>query len=265
MKARHKDTGEIIELAEEGIISSDGRRFCWYQVELIPEPIDDFKPSLPSTLEESEKPSEDLEEAAEISKEEGIRLQNEYIDYLAKGLKEGWERPIGAKWMMEFAKKKFIEGARWNEEQSKPKMSEDVEEEIKHYTEQSYHDTFNEQGTQDEFDWDDIAMVIEDTARHFAEWQKEQDDKALHKEWLKWKENLFEDIKRAESNGYDKGKADGIIIGKEQMMKGAVEARVFNVIPNRAVVMYDAYYPNGIPTNDRGVMGKLIFVKEEGK
>lgn len=53
MKARHKDTGEIIELAEEGIISCDGRRFCWYQVELVPEPIDDFKPSLPSGLDEA--------------------------------------------------------------------------------------------------------------------------------------------------------------------------------------------------------------------
>lgn len=53
MKARHKDTGEIIELAEEGIISSDGRRFCWYQVELIPEPIDECKPSLPSNLDEA--------------------------------------------------------------------------------------------------------------------------------------------------------------------------------------------------------------------
>ena len=53
MKARHKDTGEIIELAEEGIISCDGRRFCWYQVELIPEPIDDFKPSLPDNLDEA--------------------------------------------------------------------------------------------------------------------------------------------------------------------------------------------------------------------
>jgi len=52
MKARHKDTGEIIELAEEGIISHDGRRFCWYQVELIPEPIDEVKPSLPSNLDE---------------------------------------------------------------------------------------------------------------------------------------------------------------------------------------------------------------------
>lgn len=53
MKARHKDTGEIIELAEEGIISRDGRRFCWYQVELIPEPIDESKVSLPSELDEA--------------------------------------------------------------------------------------------------------------------------------------------------------------------------------------------------------------------
>lgn len=53
MKARHKDTGEIIELAEEGIISCDGRRFCWYQVEIIPEPIDECKPSLPSNLDEA--------------------------------------------------------------------------------------------------------------------------------------------------------------------------------------------------------------------
>ena len=63
MKARHKDTGEIIELAEEGIISRDGRRFCWYQVELIPEPIDECKPSLPSNLDslQQEQPEVDLE------------------------------------------------------------------------------------------------------------------------------------------------------------------------------------------------------------
>lgn len=53
MKARHKDTGEIIELAEQGIVSHDGRRFCWNQVELIPEPIDEFKSSLPSNLDEA--------------------------------------------------------------------------------------------------------------------------------------------------------------------------------------------------------------------
>lgn len=53
MKALHKDTGEIIQLAEEGVISSDGRRFCWYQVELLPEPIDEVQPSLPDNLDEA--------------------------------------------------------------------------------------------------------------------------------------------------------------------------------------------------------------------
>ena len=41
MKAIHRDTGEIIELAEEGITARDGRHFCWYQVDLLPEPIDE--------------------------------------------------------------------------------------------------------------------------------------------------------------------------------------------------------------------------------
>lgn len=54
MKARHKDTGEIIELAEEGIIAHDGRHFCWYQVELIPEPIDEVKSFLPANLDNAE-------------------------------------------------------------------------------------------------------------------------------------------------------------------------------------------------------------------
>lgn len=90
MKARHKDTGEIIELAEEGIISCDGRRFCWYQVELIPEPIDDFKPSIPS----------DLDEAAEEwckTNHKGIALSaDKKSHYLAEG-KDAFK--AGAEWM----------------------------------------------------------------------------------------------------------------------------------------------------------------------
>lgn len=53
MKARHKDTGEIIELTEEGIISCNGRKYCWHQVELLPEPVDVVQPSLPSNLDEA--------------------------------------------------------------------------------------------------------------------------------------------------------------------------------------------------------------------
>jgi len=73
-----------------------------------------------SMRKEQSKPkvSEDVEEAAEVPNEEGIRLQNEYTNYLAKGLKEGQERPIGAKWMMGFAKKKFIEGATWQKDKN---------------------------------------------------------------------------------------------------------------------------------------------------
>lgn len=43
-----------------------------------------------------------------------------------------------------------------------------LEDEIKRYTEEMYHETFgNGQGALDEFDWEDISTVIEDTARHF--------------------------------------------------------------------------------------------------
>lgn len=42
MRARIKDTNEVIDIAEQGIIACDGRRFTWYQVELIPEKVDDF-------------------------------------------------------------------------------------------------------------------------------------------------------------------------------------------------------------------------------
>lgn len=44
----------------------------------------------------------------------------------------------------------------------------DLDAEIKKYTENLYHETFgNGQGTLDEFDWEDISTVIEDTAKHF--------------------------------------------------------------------------------------------------
>ena len=50
----------------------------------------------------------------------------------------------------------------------------DLDAEIKKYTESLYNETFgNGQGTLDEFDWEDIATVIEETAHHFVNWQKE--------------------------------------------------------------------------------------------
>jgi len=45
----------------------------------------------------------------------------------------------------------------------------DIDAEIKKYIENLYHETFgNGQGTLDEFDWEDISTVIEDTAKHFC-------------------------------------------------------------------------------------------------
>ena len=41
MKARNKETGEIIDLAQE-VIGHKGERFQWFQLELIPEPYDEF-------------------------------------------------------------------------------------------------------------------------------------------------------------------------------------------------------------------------------
>jgi hypothetical protein len=48
-----------------------------------------------------------------------------------------------------------------------------LEAEIKRYTEEQYHETFGHgQGTLDEFDWEDIAVTIEETAVHFVGWKE---------------------------------------------------------------------------------------------
>lgn len=64
-----------------------------------------------------EKPSEDLEEAAEISFDEARALTEDYRDFLAKGLTENRPRPIGPHWFCEYAKNRFIAGAEWQKEQ----------------------------------------------------------------------------------------------------------------------------------------------------
>lgn len=91
MIARHKDTGEIVELAEEGIISRDGRRFCWYQVELIPEPIDECEPSLPSNLDEA------AEEYADYNSRRWHEDGDVYYDY--SKIMDAFK--AGAEWMTE--------------------------------------------------------------------------------------------------------------------------------------------------------------------
>lgn len=45
----------------------------------------------------------------------------------------------------------------------------DLEKEIKSFTEGLFHKVFDEDKSQDDFDWDDIATVIEHTAKHFFE------------------------------------------------------------------------------------------------
>lgn len=89
MKARHKDTGEIIDLAEEGIITHDGRRFCWHQVELIPEPIDECTPSLPSNMDKA------AEEYA--WKKEGPLADGERLSYTFNPRIDAFK--AGAEWM----------------------------------------------------------------------------------------------------------------------------------------------------------------------
>lgn len=44
----------------------------------------------------------------------------------------------------------------------------DLEKEIKNFTEELFHKTFDEDKSQDDF-WNDVATVIEYTAKHFFE------------------------------------------------------------------------------------------------
>lgn len=58
---------------------------------------------------------------------------------------------------------------------SQEQSEADLEKEIENYTETLYHETFgNGQGTLDEFDWEDIAQVIDDTARYFYNLNKNE-------------------------------------------------------------------------------------------
>ena len=67
-------------------------------------------------------------------------------------------------------KKLTIKSTDWDAiEQSKRLKTMVLKDEIKRYTEEKYHEIFgNGQGTLDEFDWEDITTVIEETAEYFA-------------------------------------------------------------------------------------------------
>lgn len=63
---------------------------------------------------ESEKPvPNDLEKAATITLDEAESVADEYTGFLEKGLIENQPRPIGGKWFVEYARKRFIDGAKW--------------------------------------------------------------------------------------------------------------------------------------------------------
>ena len=61
----------------------------------------------------------DLDKVAEISFDEANALGQDYINFLAKGLAENYPRPIGPHWFCEYAKKRFIAGAKWQAEKDK--------------------------------------------------------------------------------------------------------------------------------------------------
>jgi len=92
---------------------------------------------------------------------------------------------------------------------------------------------------------------IEECARHFAGWQKEQD-----KQWL------AEEHKHIFNNGYEEGFEHGRDDAYDEMMKDAIDGEIF-----------DIFYPNGdrlevyanIPEDkfEGGDKVKLIIIKED--
>ena len=86
-----------------------------------------------STIESEKHVPTDLDQAAEISFDEAYALTGDYTNFLAKGLTENQSRPIGPHWFCEYAKKRFIEGAKWQEEKD----------------ERIYRDFFNERNQGD--------------------------------------------------------------------------------------------------------------------
>ena len=82
--------------------------------------------SNPNEESGSSETPKDLEEAAEISFDEAKTLTEDYLNFLAKGLKENHPRPIGPHWFCEYAKNRFIAGAKWQKAQSDKELSEKI-------------------------------------------------------------------------------------------------------------------------------------------
>lgn len=74
-----------------------------------------------------------------------------------------------------------------------------------------------------------VKPVGDEVIKNFiagAKWQKEQSLIESHKAWMDHKSSMINQIEKAKWQGYDKGLADGTVLGKEQMMKDAVEGVV---------------------------------------
>lgn len=71
----------------------------------------------------------------------------------------------------------------------------DLDKEIKSFTEDLFHKVFDEDKSQDDFDWDDIATVIEYTAKHFIELGIQQsnhnknEEKSYRNHFVDWQRN----------------------------------------------------------------------------
>lgn len=97
--------------------------------------------------------------------------------------------------------------------------------------------------------------------------QKERDDVQRHKEWMTYKSHLINDLTKAESEGYRKGKEDGIILGKEQMMKEAVDGEVYGDIMEQEEKPYQIWVESDLlPLKGNFKIGdkvRIIIVKED--
>lgn len=78
-------------------------------------------------------------------------------------------------------------------QQEQPEV--DLEKEIKSFTEDLFHKVFDEDKSQDDFDWDDIATVIEYTAKYFIELGIQQpnhnknEEKSYRNHFVDWQRN----------------------------------------------------------------------------
>lgn len=157
----------------------------------------------------------------------------------------------------------------------------DLEVEIKKYTENLYNETFgNGQGTLDEFDWEDIATVIEETARHFAQRGAEHakkdeipvpaDLEEAAKEYAKttfkkpYSDNPDEEVTIVEPDKYA-GFISGAKWQKEQMMKEARNHFVHNVLSGNDMKKMIEIYNDEVGCKPGNVVRAIIFKKEDEK